>query len=261
MYRGRRIAVVVPAHEEERLIGRTLGAVPAFVDHVIVVDDGSADATSAQARALGDARVEVVRHEVNQGVGAAIVSGYRRAFAAGAEIAVVMAGDAQMDPRDLPALLDPVVEGRVGYAKGDRLAWPGARSRMPFSRWLGNHALSLLTRLATGLRLRDSQCGYTALARDAAARVPLAALWPRYGYPNDLLGMLARHGVAIEDVRVRPVYADEVSGVGLRHALVVIPSVLARVWWRRLIGRSEPSADRGAARLSAEASRSTDLAP
>lgn len=233
MLEGQRIGVVVPAYHEERLIGRTLRGIPAFVDHVIVVDDASADETSRAALAVGDPRVEVLRHALNRGVGAAIVTGYAHAFDRGADVAVVMAGDAQMDPEDLPRLLEPIVHGRAGYAKGNRLAWPDARRRMPRMRWLGNVVLSALTRLATGAKVQDSQCGYTALAAHAARALPLEQLWPRYGYPNDLLGQLVQHGVEVVDVPVRPVYADEKSGVGWRHALFVVPTVLLRVWLRR----------------------------
>ena len=230
-----RVAVVVPAFNEERLIARTIASIPWFVEHVVVVDDGSDDATSRVAQAVGDGRVEVVRHSVNRGVGAAIVTGYRTAFARGAEVCAVMAGDAQMDPADLWALVAPVLRGEVHYAKGDRLSYPRARRHMPLSRWLGNGVLSRLTQLVTGLSIRDSQCGYTALSMRAASRLPLEQLWPRYGYPNDLLGMLSERDLVVREVIVRPIYADEVSGLGLRHALFVIPFVLARVLARRLL--------------------------
>jgi dolichol-phosphate mannosyltransferase len=229
-----RVAVVVPAFNEERLIARTIASIPSYVEHVVVVDDASHDRTSEVVRALGDARVEVVRHEDNRGVGAAIVTGYRAAFARGAEVCAVMAGDAQMDPHDLWSLLGPVLRGEVDYTKGDRLSFPHARRHMPLSRWLGNGVLSLLTKLFTGLHIRDSQCGYTALSARAASLLPLEQLWPRYGYPNDLLGMLAERDLAVRDVTVRPIYADEISGIGLRHALFVIPFVLTRVLGRRL---------------------------
>jgi glycosyltransferase involved in cell wall biosynthesis len=236
MFADARVAVVVPAYNEARLIERTLASVPSWVDHVVVVDDASRDDTAVRARAVGDRRVEVVRHPVNRGVGAAIGTGYSRAFARGADVAVVMAGDAQMDPTDLPALLLPVVTGGAGYAKGDRLSHPAVRRAMPWTRRLGNLVLSLMTRVATGLAVRDSQCGYTALSRRAAERLPLQNLWPRYGYPNDLLGRLAHGGIAVRDVVVRPIYADEESGIRLRHALFVVPYVLVRVLGRRLAG-------------------------
>jgi glycosyltransferase involved in cell wall biosynthesis len=229
-----KIAVVVPAFCEERLIPRTLRGIPGFVSLIVVVDDGSPDRTREAARSVGDPRVRVVRHAVNRGVGAAIVTGYRAAFAAGADVCAVMAGDAQMDPDDLWTLVEPVVRGEVDYCKGDRMSHPEARTRMPRERWLGNGMLSWLTERAVGVRVRDAQCGYTALSARAAAQLPLEKLWPRYGYPNDLLGMLAERGLPVREVVVRPVYADEASGIGLRHALLVIPFVLLRVLLRRM---------------------------
>lgn len=229
-----RIAVVVPAHDEAPWIGAMLREVPAYVDRVVVVDDGSRDETAQVVASVDDARVRLVRHTHNQGVGAALRTGYTHAFADGAEVVAVMAGDGQMHADDLRALLTPVVSGEADYAKGDRLSHVLVRPTMPWARWVGNHVLSSCTRWATGLRVRDSQCGYTALARRAAERIALDALWPGYGYPNDLLGRLAASGARVRDVVVRPVYRGEASGIGLRHALVVIPAILARVVARRV---------------------------
>lgn len=233
-----RIAVVMPAYNEAQLIERAIRAVPLWIDHVVVVDDGSEDATAQRVAEIGDRRVTLVRHQANMGVGAAIATGYREAFAAGADVAAVMAGDAQMDPADLSALLTPALVGEADYVKGDRLGFPEARRRMPLSRWLGNHVLTWLTRRATGLAVRDSQCGYTALTRTAADRIALEELWPRYGYPNDLLGRAAAANLRVCEVCVRPIYADETSGIGWRHALFVVPWVLLRVLARRLASRA-----------------------
>lgn len=235
-----RVAAVVPAFDEAALVARTLRAVPARVDAVWVVDDGSRDDTAARAAAVPDPRVRVVRHPRNLGVGAAIATGYRHAFADGADVAVVMAGDGQMHPDDLPGLLAPVLRGEADYAKGDRLSWPGARGRMPWTRYVGNHALSRLTRWATGVPVRDSQCGYTALSRRGARRIDLDDLWPRYGYPNDLVARVAGAGLRLAEVPVRPVYGDERSGVRWFHAVFVVPWVLARAGLRRG-ARSHPS--------------------
>jgi glycosyltransferase involved in cell wall biosynthesis len=229
-----RVAVVVPAYNEARLIARTLGRIPAYVERIVVVDDASSDGTSEAALASGDPRVEVVRLPENRGVGAAICVGYRVAFSRGAQVCAVMAGDDQMDPSDLPRVVAPVLRGEADYVKGNRLAYPQAHRHMPWTRWLGNWVLSALTRIVTGIAVQDSQCGYTALSRRAAEHLPLEELWPRYGYPNDLLGMLAERGLSVREVTVRPVYADEVSGVGLRHAVFVVPFVLTRVLFRRL---------------------------
>ena len=246
MFRNAQIAVIVPAYNEGRHIAATLRSVPAYVDHVIVVDDGSGDDTVRRAHnvAEADPRLCVLRHAHNAGVGAALRTGYLHALAVGAEIVAVMAGDGQMHPEDLAALLAPVVNGEADYAKGNRLAHPEVVRRMPWTRLLGNQALSLMTRWATGLRVHDSQCGYTALHRRVAEQLPWDALWSGYGYPNDLLGKLQQLDARVCDVVVRPVYADEQSGIRLRHALFVVPYVLLRVLLARLYG---PSATRSRA--------------
>jgi glycosyltransferase involved in cell wall biosynthesis len=233
MWRNAQIAVIIPAYNEAEHIGLVLRSLPAYIDRILVVDDGSQDATQQQAEAVRDPRVRVIRHANNAGVGMALCTGYRQAFAEGADVVAVMAGDGQMHPDDLVALLTPVVGGEADYAKGDRLSHPEVFRRMPFARWLGNQVLSFCTRLATGLSVRDSQCGYTALHRRAAERLTWHELWRGYGYPNDLLGRLAQTGARVCDVAVRPVYADEKSGIRLRHALFVIPFVLACVCLRR----------------------------
>lgn len=236
-----RVAVVIPAFDEARLIERTLASMPALVDHVVVVDDASTDATAERVEGIDDGRVELLHHRVNRGAGAAIATGYRHAFEAGADVTAVMAADAQMDPHDLGTLLRPVVAGEADYVKGDRLSHPEAFSRMPLSRWIGNHALTGLTRLATGLDITDSQCGYTALSRHAWERLELERLWPRYGYPNDLLSRAAIANLRVRDVTVRPIYASERSGIRPRHIVTAFPYVLAVGLCRRLRARAEGS--------------------
>jgi glycosyltransferase involved in cell wall biosynthesis len=237
-----RVFVVIPAYHEERLLPRTLAKIPAWIERIVVVDDGSGDRTSVRARASGDRRVEVLRHEKNRGVGAAIATGYAHAFRSGADVAVVMGADDQMDPRDLARLVRPVLAGEAGYAKGDRLSHPACLGSMPAHRVAGNVVLTLLTRVATGLRVRDSQCGYTALGREAAEKLDVASLWPRYGYPNDLLGRCAETGVVVRDVVVRPIYADEESDFRWSDAVVRIPLILSLYARRRaLVGARRAS--------------------
>ncbi len=237
MLEGSRFFVVVPAYNEERLIASTLASVPSFVDGIVVVDDASHDRTGDVAAALEVDRVRVVRHQRNQGVGASIVTGYRSAFDAGADVVAVMAGDGQMHPDDLVAVALPVIRGEVDYAKGDRLGHPEVRRIMPWSRRVAGQVLSWLTGIAAGLPgLSDSQCGYTVISARAVSRVDLDALFPRYGYPNDLLGLLAFSGCSIRDVPIRPVYGDEESGIRAWHVVVIL-GLVARVAWRRLTGR------------------------
>ncbi len=238
MLEGSRIAVVVPAFNEERWIAETVRGVPAFVDDIIVVDDASGDGTARAAEAAFDPRVRVIRHPHNRGVGAAIVTGYKAARADGAEAIAVMAGDGQMSPNDLPRVVSPVVRGDAEYVKGDRLRAAGVLRVMPLHRLAGTAALAYLTRIAAGLpALSDSQCGYTAIAGwviDALGE-DLDALWPRYGYPNDLIGLLARRGLRIHEVMVEPVYRGEASGLRPWH-LVTIGYLIGRAAYRRARG-------------------------
>jgi glycosyltransferase involved in cell wall biosynthesis len=229
---GKSIAVVVPAYNEERLIGAVLAGMPGFVDHLIVVDDASTDGTAAIARRFG--HVHLIAHPANRGVGAAIASGFEHALRVGAEITAVMAGDGQMDPIDLPSLLRPLVLGEVDCAKGNRLDWPSAKRLMPWHRWAGNHLLSVLTSIALGLRIRDSQCGYAALNRRAKQALDWNRLWRSYGYPNDLLSRLAVQGLEVRDVPVRPVYGEAKSGIRFHHVIGIVFFVLVRAWIRRL---------------------------
>ena len=235
MLEGKTIAVVVPAYNEERLVARAVAQIPAFVDHVVVVDDASTDGTVAALEAVSSRPgYELVRHAANRGVGGAIVTGYERSLTLGADVAVVMAGDAQMDPADLPRLVAPIAAGDADYVKGDRLSWPGVFQAMPFARFLGNHVLTALTRLSSGYReVRDSQCGYTAIGRSALARLDLAAVHARYGYPNDLLAHLFTSGARLAQVPVRPIYGEELSGISWFTALVRVPLVLLRSLLRR----------------------------
>jgi glycosyltransferase involved in cell wall biosynthesis len=227
---AKRIAVVIPAYREERLIARTLRGVPRFVDAIYVVDDGSPDATARAAQAVADPRLSLLRHEQNRGVGAAIVTGYRAALADQADAVVVMAGDAQMDPEDLPALLAPVVSGAADYVKGNRFR-SRDRRQMPLLRRAAGRVLSWVTRLASGLKVDDCQCGYTVMSRHALCTLPLDEVWEGFGYPNDLLMLAAQHGLRVSEVTVRPVYADERSGVRPWHALLII-GLIARRWLR-----------------------------
>lgn len=243
MRHARTIAVIVPAYCEQQRIARTLATMPDFVDVVIAVDDASPDDTSREIERLTDPRLVALRHAQNRGVGAAIVSGYRAALERGADVLAVMAGDGQMDPADLARVVDPVALGVADYVKGNRFRHPQRRN-MPLARRAGGALLGAITRAASGLGVSDTQCGYTALCASVAKRLPLDELWPRYGYPNDLLLLLAAHGARVEEVAVRPVYAGEASGIRPWHVLS-IAGIIARRWWREqrrseLVGAAPP---------------------
>lgn len=220
MLEGSLVVVVVPAFREEAHIARVIETMPAFVDTIIVVDDGSADRTGAAALEVGDERVRLERHPWRRGVGAALTTGYRaglRFTRSPSDALCVMAGDGQMDPDDLERVVRPVALGQADYVKGDRFGDAGVRRSMGLPRWVGGQVFSRLTSAAIGQRISDSQCGFTALARGAATRLDLDGLWPSFGYPNDLLGQLKARRLCVAEVPVRPVYGDEISKLRLRH--------------------------------------------
>jgi len=168
MLEGTRVAVVVPAFDEERLVAETIRGIPEFVDRILVVDDASRDGTASAAEGVGDPRVEILRHERNRGVGAAIATGYGRALEEELDVTCVMAADNQMDPAELRELVEPVARGEVEYAKANRLVSGEAWKVIPRTRYLGNAVLSLLTKIASGYwHVADSQAGYTALSLTA----------------------------------------------------------------------------------------------
>ena len=236
MLEGKSVGVVVPAHDEEALIGETLGGIPAFVDRILVVDDGSRDETVERARSFGDARVEVISHDRNRGVGAAIVTGYRRALEHGLDVVCVMAADNQMDPADLATLVQPVARGELDYAKANRLFSGQAWKLIPRTRYLGNAVLSLLTKVASGYwHVADSQSGYTAIAGPMLAQLDLDRVYTGYGFPNDLLVHLNVWNARVRDFSSRPVYGvGERSGIRYRRVVPRISWLLLRGFFWRL---------------------------
>jgi glycosyltransferase involved in cell wall biosynthesis len=236
MLEGKRVAVVVPAFDEEHLVGETIRGIPDFVDRIFVVDDASRDRTAAVTVDLADTRVQLLQHERNEGVGAAIATGYRRALEEEIDVTCVMAADNQMDPAELEGLAAPVARGEVEYAKANRLVSGEAWTVIPRTRYLGNAVLSLLTKIASGYwHVADSQAGYTALSLSALRRLDLGRLYPRYGFPNDLLVHLNVQNARVRDVPSRPIYdVGEESGIKLRSVVPRISWLLFKAFWWRM---------------------------
>lgn len=241
MFQDHLVSVVVPAHNEELLIERVVGGMPSLVDHIIVVDDASTDRTPERLALLkkthGD-RLVIVQHAINQGVGSAIVTGYETALRIASEkhLVAVMAGDAQMDPEDLPRLLAPCARGEVDFTKGNRLITGQAWKLIPHTRYLGNAVLSLLTKIASGYwHVADSQTGYTVVAAEALSVLQLRRLYPRYGFPNHLLVELNNYDFRVRDVPIKPVYnVGEVSGIRLHKVIPTISWLLFRCYFWRM---------------------------
>lgn len=214
MYEGKAIGVAVPAYNEENLLNKTMDSMPKLVDRIYVVDDCSTDNTPQIINSLTDPRIYPIRHEQNRGVGAAIVSGYKRALEENIDIVVIMAGDNQMDPAHITKLIKPVADGTADYAKGDRLSQEGNQIGMSPWRQFGNWLLTWLTRIAAGnWKLQDPQNGYTAISNKALRMVDLDTLYPRYGYCNELLVRLSACGIKILDIPMPARYGMEKSKI------------------------------------------------
>lgn len=237
MYRGKKVAVVMPIHNEQNHVVRAIARVPAFVDLIIAVDDGSRDGTWESLQGITDCRLVRLRHRTNRGVGWATKTGYRYALKGDADLIAVMDGDGQMDGDDLPALLDRAVEG-VDYVKGNRLAHRATIRRMPLLRYAGNLVLSFLTRRAADYSSSlDAQCGYTVIGRRALGRLPLERMYGRYGFPNEMFFAARQVGLVIESVPVKSIYAGEVSGI---NPFTAVPTILFLIARRRLRQRWAP---------------------
>ena len=236
MIEGKTIAVVVPAYDEQELIGTTLAGIPPFVDRIYVIDDASRDGTAEHALTGGDRRVEVIRHERNEGVGAAILTGYLRAAADRVDVTAVMAADNQMDPGDLESIVLPVARGEVDYAKANRLITGQAWQLIPRTRYLGNAALSMLTKIASGYwHVADSQSGYTAIGLEMLDKLDLERVYRGYGFPNDMLVHLNVWNARVRDVPSRPVYGvGERSGIRYWRVIPAISWLLLKGFFWRL---------------------------
>ncbi len=229
MFEGAQVAVVIPCYNEGHLVGRVIETMPDFVDRLYLVDDQSSDDTAEVIQRYADAdpeRIRFIAHAVNQGVGGAIASGYKAALADRMDVTAVMAGDAQMDPADLPAIVAPVARGECDYTKGNRLFTGDAWKIIPRVRYLGNSMISLLTKIASGYwHVADSQSGYTAIGLKALETVDWDKMYKRYGQPNDLLVRLNIHSFRVRDVTVRPIY-----GVGERSGIKPL-RMIPRLSW------------------------------
>jgi glycosyltransferase involved in cell wall biosynthesis len=242
MYNGKKIGVVIPCYNEERqVVDKVLKIMPGFVDKMIVVDDKSTDNTVDVVKEFmrkdKKKRVELICHEKNQGVGGAISSGYIWCRENNIDAAAVMAGDGQMDPEDLSNLLDPIVEDKTDYAKGNRLVTGDAWNTIPKVRYFGNSALTLMTKIASGYwHVTDSQTGYTVLNRRALHLLPLENIYRNYGMPNDFLTTLNIYDMRVMDIPINPLYRiGETSKMVIHKKIIPLFLLMIRLFLKRMV--------------------------
>ncbi|MCC4768721.1 glycosyltransferase [Methanosarcina sp. DH2] len=244
MYRKKSIGVTIPAYNESKLIEKTLGSVPLYVDKIYAVDDGSKDDTAEKIKNFDDPRVVLIQQK-NGGVGAAVTAGYKRALEDHIDIVAVMAGDNQMDPQYLPDLLDPIIDGKAEYTKGNRLLNSKYRRGMSAWRSLGNYTLTFLNKVASGYwNLDDPQNGYTAISSRALKKLNLNEVYKGYAFENDMLVKLNVHDVSVKNVPIPARYADEKSKI--RYSRFIVKTSLyfikALIWrsWNKYVVKLNP---------------------
>jgi len=238
MYKGKSIGVIIPAHNESTQIAGVIESLPDFVDHIVIIDDNSTDNTVEiiEKYQKQNSKITLIRHDINKGVGGAMASGYKYAAEHGFDVAVRMDGDGQMDPEDMPALLDPVVADQADFAKGNRLFTGEAYKKIPKIRYFGNAFLSLFTKIASGYwHVADSQSGYSAINKKALKRIDWDTMYRWYGQPNDVLVRLNVHNLRVRDVPVSPVYnIGEKSGMKIGKVIFTITWLLIRLFFWRM---------------------------
>lgn len=224
MYKGKKIGVVVPVYNEEKHLAEVVKGMPSIVDIIVIVDDKSRDSSLKVAKSFKDKRVIVKAHECNMGVGGAVITGHKVMIEKGMDISVVMAGDAQMDPKYLPELLDPLVEEGYDYAKGNRFLHRTELRMMPLLRIFGNMVLTFFTKIASGYwQIFDPQNGYTAVKTSALKEINYENLAKRYEFENDMLVSLNIAGFRVKDVAIPAKYGNERSKISL---LTFVPRTL-----------------------------------
>lgn len=233
-----KIAVVIPAYRVERDIQSVLQGIPAYVTTIIVVDDASPDASAdlVAAAAKRDKRIILIRHEQNQGVGGAMVTGFSKAMELGVEIVIKLDGDGQMDPAHIPALITPLIEGDADYVKGNRFRDFQSLKKMPLIRRIGNLGLSFLTKAATGYwNIFDPTNGYFAIRADVLKQLPLGKIDKTYFFETSMLSHLYLLDAYVMDVTIPARYSGETSSLSIRRVLFEFPFKLTRTLVKRII--------------------------
>ena len=232
------IAAVIPCYRVEREIQSVLQVVPSYIKHIIVVDDASPDATAdlVSDSAKQDERILLIRHSANQGVGGALVTGYRKALELNAQVVVKIDGDGQMDMEHLPRLLQPLVEGKADYAKGNRFRDFQSLQQMPFVRRVGNMGLAFLAKAATGYwHTFDPTNGFNAIRSEVLAQLPLDKIDRSYYFETSMLANLYLIGAVVKDVPMPARYQGEVSSLLIHRILFEFPAKLFSTFLRRLV--------------------------
>lgn len=235
------VAVIMPARDEEILISKSISSVPDFVECLIVVDDASTDSTAdiaVKELETWSSNRSVIAQCVRangEGVGAAIMHGVHHLSQIVESTeqwsVVVMAGDGQMDPEDLPNIISKLYD--FDHVKGNRFIHSSGVRNMPLIRRVASMTIGFLTSLATGWKWQDPQCGYTGTKLELLLSHPELSEWKGYGYPNWWALCFSQTSENVGEVAVKSVYGEEVSGIRIPRFLPKVSMMLFTGIWRR----------------------------
>jgi len=238
MYRNRTIAVVIPCFQVGKHIHEVVTTLPDFVDHVIVVDDGSRDTLHEELQRTSRPGIVVLKHDTNLGLARAMVTGFRKAIALGADIIAKVDGDGQMDPAELVRLLRPIIRHEADFTKGNRFVRRRHLEGMPRVRLVGNLGLSFLTKWASGYwNIFDPTNGYVVMRREVVEEIDLDRLGPGYFFETSLLAEAYLAGAVIRDVSIPSRYGSEESSLSPTRILLRFPGLLVAAGLRRIVIR------------------------
>ena len=234
-------SVVIPAYKVKKHLKEVITTIPDFVTHIIVVDDKCPQHSGEYALSLNIERVTVIFHEVNQGVGGSVFSGYQKALELASDVVVKVDGDGQMDPNFMKSLIQPIIDGHADYTKGNRFKDFKALKSMPKIRLFGNSVLSFLVKMASGYwNVMDPTNGYTAIHKRALEGLNFDHISKRYFFESDMLIHLNIENMVVQDISIPTRYGDEESSLNIKKVLYQFPvkilqGLLKRIFYKYYI--------------------------
>jgi glycosyltransferase involved in cell wall biosynthesis len=236
-YSNNKISVVIPCYREKAHVLDVISRIPDYVDNIICVDDCCPDKTGEFIKQnCDDNRIVIITHDKNQGVGGAMISGYKAALDSSADIIVKIDGDGQMDPELLPQFINPIINNNSDYTKGNRFFDIENISAMPIMRLLGNAVLSFMSKLSTGYwKTFDPNNGYTAINAKALKHIPLQKINPGYFFESDMLFRLNTLHAVVVDIPMVAKYGEETSHVNIFNSIFIFSFFHTRNFFKRII--------------------------
>ena len=237
MIKNKTVAVVIPCYKVESHIKDVIDMIPEYVDFIFAVNDCSPDGTQVVLDDMtkSNQKLVILQHDVNQGVGGAMITGFKACIEKNIDIVIKIDGDGQMDVSFMPQLIDAVVDGKYDYAKGDRVRNRKMLEKMPAIRRFGNLGLTFLARIASGYwKISDPTNGYLCITLPTLKKLDLTRLSKRFFFESSLLAELYFTGAKIKDVQMPSIYGNEKSNLSIWKALFSFPAKLVRAHLRRL---------------------------